>query len=392
VPSAAGFILCATKGEVWPPLPGRRTRPPAKAILAFLDDDDPIVPDDSGGSGSYGAPRQRPYLARRLIALVVGVGFIILLVLAFRACLDSRKERGFENYNSDLSSIATESQQLSEEFFGRLRDPGNLTDLAFKAEVSADRGTAENLLQRVQGLDAPGEVAEAQGELELAFELRRDGIAGVGDQISTALGSDGQARGEALERIATYMRYFLSSDVLYQRARESIDATLDEEEIPVAEDDRLPDQNFLPDPTEDWLDDTTLATTLSGAAGGANCGPGIHGLSRVNTVINDTELFTDTSTTVSGGGPYVITVDVQNDGDTEETDVAVEYSISGGTDTIEGSGTVTRIEPGAVQSADLEIDPDPPTGEELTLEVNVIPVCDEELTDDNVGTFPVVFE
>jgi hypothetical protein len=361
--------------------------------LAFLDDDDVLVPDDPGGPGRYGAPRQRPYLARRLIALVVGVGFIILLVLAFKACLDSRKERGFENYNSDLSSIATESQQLSDEFFKRLEDPGDLTALAFEAEIRADRGTAESLLQRIQGLDTPGDVADAQGELELAFELRRDGIAGIAEQISTAVSGDGDARSEALDKVANYMKYFLASDVLYQRARESIDATLDEEDVPIAEDARKPDQTFLTEPTEDWLDPTTLSTTLTGVAGKGGCeGPGVHGLSRVNTLINDTELFTDSSTTVSGGGPYEITVDVQNDGDTEETDVAVEYSISGGAETIEGSGTITRIEPGSVESAKLDIEPDPPVGEEVTLEVNVLPVCGEELTDDNTGTFPVVFE
>jgi hypothetical protein len=354
--------------------------------LAFLDDDDALPPDDSG---TYGHPRRRPYLARRLMALAIGVLIIVLLVLGVRGCLNARKERGFENYVSDLAAITAESQQLSNEFFERLENPGDLTDLAFKAEIAADRGTAENLLQRVQGLDAPDEVADAQGELELAYELRRDGIAGVADQISTALGSEG--REDALDRIASYMRYFLGSDVLYQRARTAIDTAIDEEEIPVAEDERLPDTNFLPDDIENWLEPTALSSTLSGAAGG-DCPPGVHGLARVDTRINQTSLTPDALTTVAGGAPYKLEVDAENQGDSEETDVGVEYTLSGAADTIEGSGTITRIEPGTNETAKIDIDPDPPTGEELTLEVTVLPVCNEEIVDNNTATFTVTFE
>ena len=86
--------------------------------MAFLDDDDPLEPEDQ--SRRYGAPRQRPFLARRLVGLLMIAGFIVLVVLGFSGCLDARKERAFENYARDLASIATESQQLSEEFFTRL--------------------------------------------------------------------------------------------------------------------------------------------------------------------------------------------------------------------------------------------------------------------------------
>lgn len=388
MPAAAGFILWATNGVFRLPTSGSRTEP-AKEILAFLDDDDAFAPDQPGQSQRYGAPRQRPYLARRLIALAIGVGVIILLVVGFKACLDNRKQRSFENYNSDLSAIVAESQQLSRSFFERLQDPGDLTDLAFRAEVQADRSTAESLLQRVEGLNAPDEVAAAQGELELAYELRRDGIAGVADQVATALGNEG--RNDAIEEISTFMRYFLASDVLYQRSREDIDSTLDEEEVPVAEDERLPSANFLPDPIEEWLNPTALGSTLSGISAGGDCAPGVHGLARVNTLINDTELTPDALTTVSGGGPYELTVTAENQGDTEETAVPVEFTLSGGTDSIDGSGEIDRIEPGNAEDARITIDPDPPTGEELTLEVNVVPVCGEEITENNSATFQVTF-
>ena len=60
---------------------------------------------------------------RRVIALGVGVLILILLLLGVRGCLNARKERGFENYVSDLDGIVDQSNQLSQEFFGRLEDP-----------------------------------------------------------------------------------------------------------------------------------------------------------------------------------------------------------------------------------------------------------------------------
>ena len=57
---------------------------------------------------------------------------IVVLVLGIRGCLNARAERGFENYVRDLASITTEAQQLSGEFFERLEDPGDLTELSLE--------------------------------------------------------------------------------------------------------------------------------------------------------------------------------------------------------------------------------------------------------------------
>ena len=108
---------------------------------------------------------------RRVIALGVGVLILILLLLGVRGCLNARKERG-ENYVSDLDGIVDQSNQLSQEFFGRLEDPPRgLAGLQLEAEITTDRGTAESLLQRVEGLDVPDELSDAQDLLQ-SFELR----------------------------------------------------------------------------------------------------------------------------------------------------------------------------------------------------------------------------
>ena len=117
---------------------------------------------------------------RRVIALGVGVLILILLLLGVRGCLNARKERGFENYVSDLDGIVDQSNQLSQEFFGRLEDPPRgLTELQVEAEITTDRGTAESLLQRVEGLDVPDFSRERIDRTVNELKDERDAVKGL---------------------------------------------------------------------------------------------------------------------------------------------------------------------------------------------------------------------
>jgi hypothetical protein len=355
--------------------------------LAFLDEDDPLEPEPPVSSRRAGASRQRQFVVRRLFGVAIVVGVLILLLFGFKGCLDARKERGFENYVSDLTAISTESQQLSEEFFKRLEDSKGLSELQLEAQISADRGTAEGLVRRVEGLDTPDEMKPAQSELTLAFELRRDGISGIAEQIQTALGKEG--RQEALKQIAAFMRYFLASDVLYARSADEMNAVLEAEGIA----ETIPDSVFLPDPVDRWLDETQLSSALAGVAGDTNVAPGIHGMGLIQTEVNPggVVLSDGAAATVSESGPYELVVQAQNQGESEETDVGVTFELSGGSFSAEGEATIPRIAAGETGEATVPIDDEPPAGEELTLTVSVTPVPGEEVADNNEATYTVTF-
>jgi hypothetical protein len=339
--------------------------------VAFLDEDE--LQPDGGGPRRSGAERQRQLLLRRVIALAVGVLLIILVLLAVRGCLDARKERGFENYVSDLDTIVAQSNQLSTDFFGRLLNPEQDADsLELEAQISADRGTAESLLQRIEGLDAPDELAEAQADLQRAFELRRDGLAGIAEDIPTALGNEGRA--EALDRIAEDMRGFLASDVLYAEAHAEIVAALETEGIAVPEalEEVTP---FLPPPDDRWLDTLQLSAILSAYATDTGSADGLRGLGLVSTTVNKTQLTAGVDNSVSlGDGPPTLTVEVQNQGDQEESEVTLRYSLSGGLSTIEGEGQIASLDAQGIDELELELPEAPETDVPLTLEVEVFAV------------------
>ena len=324
---------------------------------------------------------------RRVVALGAGVLVLILLLLGIRGCLDARKERGFENYASDLGAIVTQSNQLSQNFFTRLETPPEKSSpLNLEADIASDRGTAQGLLDRVEGLDTPDELAGAQEELVGAFELRRDALAGIADAISTALAEEG--RNEAIDSIALDMRQLRASDVLYSRAQGEIVEVLTDEEIEAVVEDSI----FLPEPVTRWLDDDELTLILTAFAADSGQVSGVHGLELVGVSIDNAPLVAGSENTVEVGTPVEIEAEVTNGGDSEEVDVPVSAEVSGPTGVIEGETVISRIEPGEIGEARIRLEDDPPTGTPLTLEVKAGPVLGETLLDNNTLTYTVTFE
>lgn len=328
-------------------------------------------------------------MTRRLIALGVGIALIIIILLSFRACLDARKERGFDNYLSDLTSAVDGSNQLSTRFFTRLRKPPNNTsEINLEAQIASDRSAAEGQLQQIESLDVPDELADAQEELLQAFELRRDGLAGIAEDIPTALGSEG--RFEAIERIASDMRAFLASDALYERAFADIAEVLEEQQI----ENTLRESQFLPEPVDQWLDDLQLTSVLSTFASDTGAdGNAVRGLALIGTELGKTTLTADAENTVTLGNDLPdLKVEVQNQGEIEETEVIVSYVLSGGPLPIEGIAPPLSIDAQGIETGTLAIEEEPELNTPYTLEIEVLPVPGESVFDNNRATYTITFE
>lgn len=348
-------------------------------------------PSSSRRLGAPPPPPRGPsgdLLKRRLLALVIGVGVVILLLLLLRACLDARKARGYEDYLRDLDALTTTSSQLSAEFFGRFREPGEASKLEFQAQLGASRGTAEEILTRAEGLDTPDELSGAQADLELAFELRRDGVRSVVEEIEVALGRKGSS--DAVKQIALDMRQFLASDVLYRRAQSEIEQALSEQDLSG----RVPASQFLPEPIEPWLDDLSLAALIAGVAGQTSAtDDSSRGTELTTTALRpgNTVLTPENLNTVPRT-PAEVEVTVLNGGLTDERDVAVSYELLGGPTAIAGETTIPRVSAGQSGSTVIPVEGDVPTETELTLVVTVLPVPGETIIDNNESTYRVTFE
>jgi hypothetical protein len=328
-------------------------------------------------------PQRQQILLRRALALGVGLLILILIVLGVRGCLNARKHRALSDYARNVTQIVDETQQTSKSFFGKLSDPGNLSVTEFVAEVNADRSAMDNYVARVDALDTPGDMGNAQDALKLVYELRGAAMTTIANKMSTALGDVGSEKATAA--ISNQMAKLMASDVLYASVvRPEINGVLADNGI---EGDDVPKSEFLPEGTK-WLNESAVSAALgsiSGATGAAT--PGVHGLGLISTSINGTELSPEGTTTVVAEETPEVEVQVQNQGESTENGVTVSVTVNGG-NTVQQD--ISSIEAGETASVTIPLTPAPKG--EATLEVEAEPVPGEQVSENNEATYSVQFE
>lgn len=321
-------------------------------------------------------------MIRRGLALGAGLLALILIVLGVKGCLNARQDRALSDYARNVTEIVDETQQTSDSFFGKLNDPGGLSVTEFVGQVDADRNAMDSYASRVEGLDAPGDMSQAQDSLELVYELRSAAMNKIADQMSTALADAGSERATAV--IAGQMKTLLGSDVLYAEVtRPEIDGVLANNGIEGSD---VPRSIFLPDDTE-WLDADSVSAALGSVSGAAGeTVSGVHGMGLVGAGVDGTALSASSTTTVSVDGTPEVDVQVQNQGESTENGVTVSVSVDGRV--LEQD--IDSIGPGETQTVTIGLTPTPRG--QVTLEVNVQPVPGEQVSSNNEASYPVLFQ
>jgi hypothetical protein len=313
---------------------------------------------------------------------------VILLVVLINGCLGSRKDDAFRDYASDVRSLVSAEQDLSDRFFETLSKPGQGDALDVQTQVNAQRVDAEQLEQRAKDTDHPGELSRANGWLVEAFKFRADAIGKVATLLPTALGDKG--RRAAIDSIAGQMQALLASDVIYsQRAIPELTSQFSKRDI----EEKFPTDQFMPD--LGWLDPDTVQTRLDklgGAAADQEATPGLHGTSLEGVTAKPA----GTALTDSGVNRVTLTdelafdVDVKNGGDSEETDIGVSITISNGKK-ISVDQTIPRIAAGQSETVSIPLTDQPETGAVSTVTVAIAAVPGEKNTDNNEATYQVAF-
>jgi hypothetical protein len=352
--------------------------------VAFLDEEEQQVAAPEGPERprrEFSGPerRRQQYLLRRLIAVGVGFGFVVLLVLGVRGCLEARSDRGLRNYTQDISTIMQESEQRGSDFFDTIESPDN-TSLSLQNQINSLRGASQSLYDRAQKIGVPGQMNDAQGAAELSLRLRRDALETISQNTT-----DAAARAEtadAITAIQEQMGSLYASDILWQQvATPEIEDVLESEGVDGQD---LPPGNFMPEDALTWLDQTRIAEVFGGLTG-ADVAAGTVGLGLQQTTIGDTTLSPDAPTTVPDDSRE-IAVQVQNQGESDLAGVTVVVTINGSElqDTID-------LDAGESGEVKLPIETLPQPGTETTVEVLVQPVVGEAVADNNEATYTVVF-
>jgi hypothetical protein len=334
-------------------------------------------------------------MVRRTIAIAAGLLLLVLLVLGFRGCLNARKENAIKDYVSESSELIDQSKLEGNQLFELLRGSGDQNTAVDAANVvNGLRSESATVVDRANDLDVPDEMASAQDNLLDALELRRDGLAAVANALPGALADE--ERRESTADIAQMMQVFLASDVILKyRFRPNVIETLEEEDLTGEVSVPRPGElEFVPD--VQWADPDFVADQVSGLrgeGGGADepAAPGLHGNGLGTVTLGGVALVPGASATVPLADDPAFEVQVVNQGENNETDVNVKVTVGEGNDAIILEEQVPEIAVGEQQTVTIPLGEQPPTGENVPVKVEVEPVPGEEMTDNNVAEFTVIF-
>jgi hypothetical protein len=328
-------------------------------------------------------------LVRRTIAAGAGILVLILLVVGFKGCLNARKERNMQDYVRNTNELVNLSKAESRRLFAILGAPSDQNqDIDRENQANELKSDSVTLADRAHNLDVPGQLSKAQDYFVEGLELRRDALSVIAEELPKATAQ--QAQRESTSRIAEMMRVFDASDVLMRsRFLVELGNALDQENVTAT----LPSKTSLAFITDlQWLQPSFVADQISGIGGSAGSAtPGVHGDGLGTVSLGGVALTPGGNTTVTLTKDIAFDVQVVNQGDSTETDVAVTVTVGSGADASKLVETIPEIAAGEQKVASIPLTSQPPTGQNVPITVNVKPVPGEKVTDNNKADFTVIF-
>ena len=327
-------------------------------------------------------------MVRRRVAVGLGIVALIVIVLLVNGCLKSQKTQSLKTYNHDVSEIARESvAQVSKPLFVALTNASGKSALDVEVQIDELLKESQTIAAHAKGLSVPGEMAAAQHDLLLTLDLRVEGMTKLAAQLPSALG--GQAK-QASAKIAGDMEIFLASDVIYaQRVVPLIQQTLAANGIHGLS---TAPSVFLPN--IGWVEPATVLSRLTGQAASssqAGLAPGTHGSALISTSVGTTALAPEpTLNHVSGGGNPTFTVTVENAGESQETGVKVNVTITAGGKQYKATHSINAIQAGSKANVEIPV-AGVPVGAASKVEVEVAPVPGETNDENNKSTYLAIF-
>jgi hypothetical protein len=369
----------------------------------FFDEEEAPAWEEPAERSGAGPPRGRGPRVRRprlrgtgnltpllrlvgLIALAILV--VVLLAVWVEGCVADRQRVRYTDYMAEIGAVGNNSARLGQQLNGLLTTPGlNQEDL--DAKLRGFVQTAENQVQRADGIDPPGPLHDAhEGALE-ALRFRVSGLQGLQTAFrETIAADDAGAAGQAL---AAQTQRLLASDVLWADSfRVRAEAALEDEEV---EGVQPPASRFV------TMDDLTAASSLAAIwrriRGAAEDGTptGLRGtqIAYVKVLPGGTLLSTTTEATIRVTDALAFEVGVEDSGDHQEVDIDVTLTIPKTPEPIVQTKTIAIIDPGETKSVTFRVGTLVSFGEQVRIRVDVEPVRGETFTANNTAEYPVVF-
>jgi hypothetical protein len=327
----------------------------------------------------------------RLLGLIAfAILIIVLLLLWGQSCQESKKRDTYDNYMSDMTTVARDSERIGRELSDTLTTPG-IKPADLQKQLNGLVRQQEIGTTRTKGFDPPGPLHTAHESAIEALEFRVDGLAGLAEAFSRTQGSKDAAAAGAL--LASQAERLVASDVIW-------DDLFKDRAVLVLKDEGItgvvvPDSNFVQTPD--------LASTRSmvpiweringSAASGSGTTTGVHGtnIESVKVVPGGQVLSESTENTVEASTDLGFAVAVLNSGDSQEVKIDVTLTIQQSPSPIVKKQTIEIINPDETKTVVFRDFPSVDFGERRIMRVDVDPVPGEKTTSNNSAEYPVIF-
>ena len=220
----------------------------------------------------------------------------------------------------------------------------------------------------------------------LVFDLRVEALNKLANLVPTALGGKNK---QAFTLIAGAMEIFLASDVVYsQRVAPLIQQGLAANSIH-----GLPTSPTHSLPNLGWLEPTTVTSRMTGQASSAQSGAvtGNHGSALKGVSVGENALEAEpTLNHVKAAGNPAFTVKVENSGESPETNVKVNVTVTAAGKQIKASHVIEKTEPGKTVNVDVPVSGVPSGAGKIEVSIDGVP--GENDLENNKGTYLAIFE
>ncbi|MCW2925714.1 MAG: hypothetical protein JWM98_3118 [Thermoleophilia bacterium] len=354
-----------------------------------------------GGSGSKGStdgagrPRLRITPDWNRVAAVILVGVVVLFVLYFivSSIRDSRRDGAYKDYFGETRDIATQSTQQGVELANILAAPNGGTTAQRIAEIEGLSGRVDKLADRAERLDAPEQLATANGWFATSLRYRANGV----EALQRALGSSIESKDQdasAAAVSAAFSRLVASDVVLADSFAVESRAQLKQDGV---EGVQVSDSVFAKDldlygpkavtTMLDRLKSSGSATPSGKGKAPTQCKEGkVCGgeVGAPTMTPSGTSLIAGGVVEVKAGENLAFEVPFTNQGEVQLTEVPVKITLRGEeSDPITLTGVIESVDPGQQATAKIPLDVAPNVGETLDYDVLVGPIAGEKTADNN---------
>jgi hypothetical protein len=318
---------------------------------------------------------------------------VIVMALLIHGCEVSQTNSSLKNYNADVDTLITASDNNGAQMFTDL-ESGELTSntSGLQTKLSTIADNARKQLAQAQSYSPPSAMSGAQSALVQVMQLRERGISQIAKHIPAA--AQKKTSRDGVYDISVGTSLLFSSDVFYKTfVTPDIAKALNAAGIPIGGTTgaQINAEQIVTD--LGWLQSTFIEEKIGAplsttAANANNTGPGLHGHQLNYVSVGTTQLSTTTTNTIPASPAPTFTLNVTNGGDYNEYNVGCKVSVGNLSDT--GTSTIRETFKGQTTNCSVTL-PSPPTPGTYQVTAQVLKVPRETNLTNNVMTYTIDF-